>query len=79
LNGQSVFTGFVMGNPFFPPDIPAQSSFGVVRRHGGRFAPFLMLLIGGAWLSLSIAAIVLTLSDALPADQKRGIFIAELE
>jgi hypothetical protein len=68
-----------MGNPFFPPDIPAQSSFGAVRRHGGRFAPFLMLLIGGAWLSLSIAAIVLTLNDALPADQKRGIFIAELE
>jgi hypothetical protein len=68
-----------MGNPFFLPDIPAQSSFGVLKRHGGRFAPFLMLVFGGAWLALSIAAIALTLSDAMPADEKRGIFIAELE
>jgi hypothetical protein len=79
LNGQSVFEGFVMGNPFFPPDIPAQSFPGALKRHGGRFAPFLMLVIGGAWLSLSIAAILLTLSDALPANEARGTFIAELE
>jgi hypothetical protein len=68
-----------MGNPFFPPDIPAQSSFGAYKRHGGRFAPFLMLLIGGAWLALSAAAILLTLSDALPASEPHGAFIAELE
>jgi hypothetical protein len=68
-----------MGNPFFLPDIPAQSSVGAMKRHGGRFAPFLMLTIGGAWLSLSIAAILLTLSDALPAHETRGAFIAELE
>jgi hypothetical protein len=68
-----------MGNPFFPPDIPAQSSFGAWQRHGGRFAPILMLVIGGAWLALSIAAILLTLSDAMPAHNTRGAFIAELE
>jgi hypothetical protein len=79
LNGQSFFEGFAMGNPFFLPGIPAQSSFGALKRHGGRFAPFFMLVIGGAWLALSIAAIVLTLSDALPADEMRGTVIAELE
>ena len=68
-----------MGNPFFLPDIPAQSSIGALKRHGGRFAPFLMLVIGGAWLALSLAAILLTLSDALPAHEKRGLFIAEME
>ena len=68
-----------MGNPFFLPDIPAQSSIGALKRHGGRFAPILMLVIGGAWLSLSIAAILLTLGDALPAHETRGAFIAELE
>jgi hypothetical protein len=79
LNGQSFFEGFVMGNPFFPPDIPAQPSNRALKRHGGRSAPFLMLVIGGAWLALSIAAIMLTLSDALPADEMRGTVIAELE
>jgi hypothetical protein len=68
-----------MGNPFFLPDIPVQSSFGAMKRHGGRFAPFLMLAVGGAWLALSIAAILLTLSDAMPAHEARGAFIAELE
>jgi hypothetical protein len=68
-----------MGNPFFLPDIPAQSSLGALTRHGGRFATFLMLAIGGAWLALSIAAILLTLSDAMPAVETRGTFIAELE
>jgi hypothetical protein len=68
-----------MGNPFFAPDIPVQSCFGAFKRHGGRFAPFLMLLIGGAWLALSIAAILLTLSDAMPAHDTRGNFIAELD
>jgi hypothetical protein len=38
-----------------------------------------MLVIGGAWLALSIAAILLTLSDAMPAPETRGTFIAELE
>jgi hypothetical protein len=79
LNVQSVFKGFVMGNPFFLPDIPARSSFGAMKRHGGRFAPFLMLVIGGAWLALSIAAILLTLSDPLPAHESLRTFIAELE
>ncbi len=68
-----------MGNPFFLPEFPAQFSSGALKRHGGRFAPILMLVIGGAWLGLSIAAILLTLSDALPAHEKRGQFIAELE
>jgi hypothetical protein len=68
-----------MGNPFFPPEIPARSFPGALKRHGGRFAPFLMLLIGGAWLALSAAAILLTLSDALPAHDLRGTYIAELE
>ena len=67
-----------MGNPFFPPDIPAQSSRSALKRHGGRFAPFLMLAIVGAWLALSVAAILLTLSDVLPADTG-GLYIAELE
>ena len=68
-----------MGNPFFLPDIPAQSSLGALKRHGGRFAPIFILVIGGAWLALSLAAILLTLSDAMPAHEKRGLFIAELE
>ena len=68
-----------MGNPFFLPDIPAQFSSGALKRHGGRFAPFLRLVIGGAWLALSIAAILLTLSDAMPAHETRGTVIAELE
>jgi hypothetical protein len=68
-----------MGNPFFLPDIPVQSFPCVLKRKGGRFAPFLMLVIGGAWLSLSITAILLTLSDALPAHETRVAFIAELE
>ena len=68
-----------MGNPFFLPDVPAQSSLSALKRHGGRFAPFLMLVIGGAWLALSIAAILLTLSDAMPAHETRGTVIAELE
>ena len=68
-----------MGNPFFLPDIPAQSSLSALKRHGGRSAPFLMLVIGGAWLALSVAAILLTLSDAMPAHKTRGTFIAELE
>ena len=68
-----------MGNHFFLPDVPAQSFRGVLKRQDGRIAPFLMLVTGGAWLALSIAAIALTLSDALPADETRGTFIAELE
>ena len=67
-----------MGNPLFLPEIPAQTTFGALKRQGGRLAPFLMLVTGGVWLALSVAAILLTLSDALPADTD-GLFIAELE
>lgn len=66
-----------MGNPFFLPDVPAQTTFGALKRQGGRFAPILMLVIGGAWLALSVAAILLTLSDVMPAAS--GAHIAELE
>lgn len=68
-----------MGNPFFLPLIPAQSKFGASLRYRGRIAPFLTLVIVGAWLALSIAAILLTLSDAIPAREMRGAFIAELD
>ena len=68
-----------MGNPFFLPLIPAQSNFGASPRYCGRIAPFLTLVIVGAWLALSIAAILLTLSDAMPARETRGAFIAELD
>jgi hypothetical protein len=79
LKVQSVFKGFVMGNPFFPPDIPAQSGFGAPKGRGRGFTPFLPLVIGGAWLALSFAVILLTLGDARSADKTCGAFTAELE
>jgi hypothetical protein len=68
-----------MGNPFYVPDNPAKSSSGGSDRHSGRYAPVLMLLICGAWIVLSSAAILLTLSDAMPANDRSGAIIAELE
>ena len=68
-----------MGNPFFTPDTPVKSSSVGSDRLSGRYAPVLMLLICGTWIVLSTAAILLTLSDAMPADDRSGAIIAELE
>ena len=67
-----------MGNPFFLPDVPAQSSFGALKRQGGRIAPFLMLVIGGAWLALHLCVRALSLLFGICADTG-GLYIAELE
>lgn len=65
--------------PIYRPDAPAKTSTDAVTRLSGRFVPALTLLIFSVWLSTSIAAILMTLSDALPAARFNGTIIAELD
>jgi hypothetical protein len=61
-----------MGNPFFLPDVPEQSASGAVGRA-------LVLALAGLWLAFSLAALVLTLSDAVFVSRNSGAVIAEME
>jgi len=45
-----------MGNPFFLPEVPEQSTSGDVGR-------VLVLMLIALWVALSVAALVLTLND----------------
>jgi hypothetical protein len=60
-----------MGNPFFLPDVPERSSSGAVGR-------VLVLTLVGLWVALSVAALVLTLTDVFSASRNSGPNIAEM-
>ena len=68
-----------MANPFFLPDPPDAFDSGSARRPSGKLAMAFVFASFGIWVCVSIAAILLTLSDALPRDRSHGIMIAELE
>lgn len=68
-----------MANPFFLPDPPDTCESGTVRRLSSKLAMAFVFATCGIWVCVSIAAILLTLSDALPRDRSHGIMIAELE
>ncbi len=68
-----------MFSPTLRPDAPANPYSDATTRLTGRLVPALTLLIFSVWLTTSIAAILLTLSDALPAARFNGTIIAELD
>ena len=61
-----------MGNPFFLPDIPERSASGAVGR-------VLVFTLVGLWVALSLAALVLTLTNIATSSRNSGAVAAEME